>query len=178
WFRAADFPHNLRQVWDTHWGNLQQQGVPLLLGEFSARSVGNDYEGIWQRSLMSYLGERGIGAIYWAWNPDSADTDGMLQEDWTTINQPELDAMMGRQPSVSKSGSASPGLHQSGQVCHQPARPDAHIDGCTCRRTSGSESAASMTRSLAALTSGIGTDADIDRCRLHQCDRTLIPADG
>ena len=131
WFRAADFPHNLRQVWDTHWGNLQQQGVPLVLGEFSARSVGNDYEGIWQRSLMSYLGERGIGAIYWAWNPDSADTDGMLQGDWTTINQPELDAMMGRQPSVSKSGSASPGVHQSGQVCHQPARPDAHIDGCT-----------------------------------------------
>ena len=100
WFHAADFPHNLPQVWDAHWGNLQQQGIPLLLGEFSARSVGNDYEGIWQRSLMSYISERGIGAIYWAWNPDSSDTDGMLEADWTTINQRELDVIMGRQPSA------------------------------------------------------------------------------
>jgi len=98
WFDAADFPQNLPGIWDQHWGNLTQQGTPLLMGEFSGRSVGDDHEGVWQRSLMSYLNERGIGVIYWAWNPDSADTDGMLEADWTTINQRELDVVLGRPP--------------------------------------------------------------------------------
>jgi len=98
WFGARDFPQNLPQVWDEHWGNLTQQGTPLLIGEFSGRSVGADHEGIWQRTLMSYLSQRGIGAVYWAWNPDSADTDGMLEADWMTINQPELDVLLGHEP--------------------------------------------------------------------------------
>ena len=107
WFRAPDFPQNLPQVWDQHWGNLQQ-GTPLLIGEFSGRSVGSDHEGVWQRSLMSYLNQRGIGAIYWAWNPDSADTDGMLEADWTTINQRELDVVLGHQPLASAAAPAGP----------------------------------------------------------------------
>jgi len=111
WFGARNFPENLPQVWDQHWGNLAQQGTPLLIGEFSGHSVGPDVEGVWQRSLMSYLNQRGIGAVYWAWNPDSADTDGMLEVDWTTINQRELDVVLGREqaPAATPSGTPTPG---------------------------------------------------------------------
>ena len=108
WFDSSDFPRNLPQIWDQHWGHLIQQGTPLLMGEFSGRSVGDDHEGVWQRSLMSYLNERGIGAIYWAWNPDSEDTDGMLEADWRTINQRELDVVLGRQPLASAAQRARP----------------------------------------------------------------------
>ena len=112
WFGARDFPQNLPQVWDEHWGNLTQQGTPLLIGEFSGRSVGTDLEGVWQRTLMNYLSQRGIGAVYWAWNPDSADTDGMLEADWVTINQPELDVVLGHEPAPAvgnPAGTATPG---------------------------------------------------------------------
>ena len=111
WFGAADFPQNLPTVWDRHWGNLTQQGTPLLMGEFSGRSLGEDREGMWQRTLLSYLKDRGIGIVYWAWNPDSADTNGMLGTDWTTINQPELDLILGHQPPVSATGPPGPAGH-------------------------------------------------------------------
>jgi endoglucanase len=94
WFQARDFPRNLPQVWDEHWRHLVRNGTPVLIGEFSGRSVGDDYEGIWQRSLLTYLKKHGISYIYWAWNPDSTDTDGMLQSDWKTINQSELNVML------------------------------------------------------------------------------------
>jgi len=96
WFQAPDFPRNLPAIWYSHWQYLSESGTPLLIGEFSGRSVGNDLEGSWQRTLVNFLDERGIGYIYWAWNPDSTDTDGMLKADWKTINQRELDLLRAR----------------------------------------------------------------------------------
>jgi endoglucanase len=98
WFQALDFPQNLPQVWSQHWGNLAQLGTPLLIGEFGGGPIGDRGEDRWQRSLMSYLNERGIGSIYWAWNADSVDTDGMLEADWQTINRRQLNIVMGRRP--------------------------------------------------------------------------------
>ena len=106
WFHSSDFPRNLPQIWDRHWGDLVAQGTPVLVGEFSSRSVGQDYEGIWQRSLVSYLNEHGIGSIYWSWNPDSNDTGGMLEQDWTTLNRPELDLVMGSQAPPAHAGAS------------------------------------------------------------------------
>ena len=103
WFSAPNYPSNLPAVWDEHWGNLTRQGTPLLVGEFSGKSVGDDPEGKWQRALVSYLDKRGIGSIYWSWNPDSTDTDGMLQHDWHSINKRELDVVLGRMPAPSPS---------------------------------------------------------------------------
>lgn len=110
WFNAPDYPNNLPAVWNQHWGDLPSKGTPILVGEFSGKSVGDDPEGKWQRALVSYLDKRGIGLIYWAWNPDSTDTDGMLSKDWTTINKRELDAVLGRLPvpSASPKAGASP----------------------------------------------------------------------
>ena len=88
WFRAADFPNNLPGVWQQHWAYLQQDGIaPVLLGEFGGRSLGQDPAGVWQRSLVAFLHTQGISYTYWAWNPDSGDTGGVLQNDWTTVNQ-------------------------------------------------------------------------------------------
>jgi len=91
WFHAADFPQNLSSLWYAHWAYLKLTGIaPVLLGEFGGHSVGNDAEGIWQRTLVSYLQSNGFDYTYWCWNPNSADTGGVLQDDWTTLDQAKL----------------------------------------------------------------------------------------
>ena len=30
---------------------------------------------------------------WWSWNPNSGDTGGILQDDWTTVNQAQLAAL-------------------------------------------------------------------------------------
>jgi endoglucanase len=91
WFQAPNFPRNLPGVWQQHWAYLQLEGIaPVLLGEFGGRSVGRDPAGVWQRSLVAFLHTYGISYTYWAWNPDSGDTGGILKDDWTTVNQGKL----------------------------------------------------------------------------------------
>ena len=61
-----------------------------MIGEFGGRSVGNDAEGIWQRRLVSYLQSNGFDYTYWCWNPNSGDTGGVLEDNWTTLNPAKL----------------------------------------------------------------------------------------
>lgn len=91
WFMAPNFPNNLTQVWAKHWAFVQQDGIaPLLLGEFGGRSVGQDAEGTWQRTLVQFLKDNNISYTYWCWNPDSGDTGGVLNNDWTTIDAAKM----------------------------------------------------------------------------------------
>ncbi len=97
WLQApnpSDLAHTLPAVWEKHWAYLQQDGTaPVLLGEFGGNSVGQDAEGVWQRTLVSFLKTNGISYAYWSWNPDSTDTGGILQNDWRTVNQSKLDVL-------------------------------------------------------------------------------------
>jgi len=88
WFDARDFPQNLVRLWDEHWGYINRLGIaPVLVGEFGGRSVGTDTEGIWQRTLVSYLRANGLHYTYWTLNPDSGDTGGLLLDDWSAVDQ-------------------------------------------------------------------------------------------
>lgn len=90
WFHAANFPQNLISIWQQHWAYLQLSGeAPVLVGEFGASSV-SQTEGTWLRNLMSFLKAHGFSYTYWAWNPDSSDTGGLLLPDWTTLDQQKL----------------------------------------------------------------------------------------
>ena len=55
--------------------------------------MGQDTEGVWQRTLVAFMHTHGMSYAYWAWNADSSDTGGILQNDWTTINQSKLDVL-------------------------------------------------------------------------------------
>jgi endoglucanase len=91
WFSAPTFPNNLPDVWQTHWAYLRQDGIaPVWLGEFGGRSMGTDPEGVWQRRLVAFLKQQGISYAYWAWNPNSGDTGGILEPDWQTVDQTKL----------------------------------------------------------------------------------------
>ncbi|HEX5414966.1 MAG TPA: glycoside hydrolase family 5 protein, partial [Chloroflexota bacterium] len=91
WFSDAKFPKNLPTFWDFHWGYLHNQGIaPVLVGEFGGDSVGTDMEGQWQRTLVDYLKSSNMHYTYWAFNANSADTGGLLEPDWKTVNQDKL----------------------------------------------------------------------------------------
>lgn len=87
WFSEPEFPDNLTQIWDRHWGYLSHEGIaPVIVGEFGGRSVGDDSEGIWQRALVSYLREHNLSYFYWTLNPNSGDTGGLLLDDWQSVD--------------------------------------------------------------------------------------------
>ncbi|HZU70636.1 MAG TPA: glycoside hydrolase family 5 protein [Ktedonobacteraceae bacterium] len=97
WFRVskpADLAYTLPPIWKKYWAYLQQDGTaPLLMGEFGGPSMGQDIEGMWQRTLVSFLKKNNISYTYWAWNADSGDTGGILNNDWTTINQSKVNVL-------------------------------------------------------------------------------------
>ena len=76
--------------------------------------MGQDAEGVWQRTLVTFLKTNHISYTYWAWNPNSGDTGGILNNDWTTINQSKVDVLSAYQwPMLDKQQSGS----HSGNPC-------------------------------------------------------------
>jgi aryl-phospho-beta-D-glucosidase BglC (GH1 family) len=93
YFNEPDYPDNLPGIWDAHWGFIVKEGIaPLMLGEFGTLlTTTKDQQ--WFTSIIAYLGNgvTGISWTYWALNPDSVDTGGILQNDWATVNQQKQD---------------------------------------------------------------------------------------
>jgi endoglucanase len=88
WFSAPDYPANLPALWDATWGNLATT-APVLVGEFGTK-LATEIDRAWLDSLTRYLGARGMSFTYWAFNPDSGDTGGIVADDWTTVNTDKL----------------------------------------------------------------------------------------
>jgi len=89
WFHASNYPDNLPVLWDSYWGYIYKQGIaPVLVGEFGT-TLQTNKDKQWLASLVNYLGTGagGINWTYWGWGPDSVDTGGILNSDWTTVNQ-------------------------------------------------------------------------------------------
>jgi endoglucanase len=89
WFSDPAFPANLPALWDHFFGYLQKQNIaPVLLGEFGT-TLADPRDKVWLQELMKYTGTgpAGMSFTYWSWNPNSGDTGGILNDDWTTVNQ-------------------------------------------------------------------------------------------
>jgi len=99
WFKVSNpavLAHTLPAIWQKHWAYLHQNGTaPVFVGEFGWRSMGQDAEGVWQRTLMTFLHMHGMSYAYWAWNADSGDTGGILQDNWKTVNQSKVCWLLG-----------------------------------------------------------------------------------
>jgi endoglucanase len=78
-------------LWDTHWGYLQQQDLaPVLVGEFGGKEVNRGKEGRWIHTLMAYIRAHGLSYTFWCLNPNSGDTGGLLENNWTTVNPAKM----------------------------------------------------------------------------------------
>lgn len=61
------------------------------MGEFGAKNVGLDTtEGKWIRQFADYLGKHNTSWTFWAWNPNSGDSGGVLNDDWTTVHADKM----------------------------------------------------------------------------------------
>ena len=92
WFSQPDMATTLANRWTTGFGYIRDSGTaPILVGEFGAKNVGTDtVEGRWIRQFADYMGQKGISWTFWAWNPNSGDTGGVLQDDWRTVNPAKM----------------------------------------------------------------------------------------
>ena len=85
YFQSGEFPNNMAQVWDSHFGYLKDKNYAIAVGEFGGRLEGKDEQ--WQKAFVAYLKNRGIDHFfYWSLNPNSGDTGGILK----MIGQPPM----------------------------------------------------------------------------------------
>jgi aryl-phospho-beta-D-glucosidase BglC (GH1 family) len=95
WFSDATFPANLPAVWTQHFDFIMQQGIGhLLLGEFGIKDLTADSgkSGQWFNTLLKTVAST-YSWTFWCWNPNSGDTEGILQTDWLNVQQWKVDAL-------------------------------------------------------------------------------------
>lgn len=102
----SNWPNNLYQVWVDHWSFIYYENIaPVWIGEFGGffgvdgsgdnTKPHGSYEGQWVTELGKHVNGSidgvspnsgsGMSFAYWAINPNSGDTGGLLQDDWITI---------------------------------------------------------------------------------------------
>ena len=78
-----DYPANLPAVWRRHFlGPARAAQGTLVVGEWGGVYRGDDEA--WQDAFKAFLLEERLSSFYWALNPNSGDTGGVLLDDWVT----------------------------------------------------------------------------------------------
>ena len=92
WFADDNMSTTLAHRWHAGFGYIvNSHTAPVLVGEFGAKDVStSSVEGRWFRQFADYLSDNSISWTYWAWNPNSGDTGGILKDDWTTVHADKL----------------------------------------------------------------------------------------
>ena len=96
YFSDPSFPANMPVIWDQDFGSLHAKGYAIAIGETGGKygHGGQSNDKIFQNALFSYLVSRKIAHVfYWSWNPNSGDTGGILQDDWTSVWQDKVDLL-------------------------------------------------------------------------------------
>lgn len=119
WFQATDFGPALPAKFRQMWGYIYENNVaPVYIGEFGTK-LQDPKDTVWFEAITSYIsgdldnngtvdipaGAEDMSWTYWAWNPNSGDTGGILADDWSTINQNKMDYLTPIE--FSSAGSAS-----------------------------------------------------------------------
>jgi endoglucanase len=95
YFSDSSYPANMPGIWDTLFGHLIGQGFTVVPGEFGGHyttsSTPAQNDKLWQDSYVTYLINKGMkNNFYWAVNPNSGDTGGVLLDDWLTWDNGKL----------------------------------------------------------------------------------------
>ena len=86
------FPRSCRAVWERHFGYVRDLTKrPMIIGETGGHFRGRDHE--WQQEMVRWSIEKGFGLIYFALNPNTHETGGILLDDWTTPDEKKLELL-------------------------------------------------------------------------------------
>tara|TARA_B110001452_G_scaffold85805_1_gene70125 strand:+ start:470 stop:3088 length:2619 start_codon:yes stop_codon:yes gene_type:complete len=89
YMRDDEFPYSCRDVWERHFGYVPDfTRRPMVIGEMGGNYRGRDRQ--WQQEFIRYAIEKGFGLLYFALNPNTHDTGGILLDDWTTPDKEKL----------------------------------------------------------------------------------------
>lgn len=74
----------LTHNWDYDFGFLRKLGFPVVVGEWGGiTSLDSD----WMKSLVQYLKANNMtNQFFWSLGPNSGDVQGILLDDWTTVD--------------------------------------------------------------------------------------------
>ena len=90
YFSDKNFPQNLLHRWQIGFHYISSQNrAPIFVGEFGGRLVNNEKETIWFNKFVKYIHEKNLSFAFWSWNPNSADTGGILLDDWQNVDLPK-----------------------------------------------------------------------------------------
>ncbi len=95
WFESAEFPGNLPGIWNDYFGFLMNEGLGhVFIGEFGMKDPDafGGKSAVWFQSFLDYMGAD-YSWTFWCWNPNSGDTEGILEYDWLTPKQWKLEAL-------------------------------------------------------------------------------------
>jgi len=90
YFKDPNFPNNLPPIWDAHFGFVANTtGSAIVVGEWGGL-LGGATE-VWLNAFVDWLiKNKATNQFFWCLNPNSADTGGLLEEDWMTPVVPKL----------------------------------------------------------------------------------------
>lgn len=103
WFEGDDWDRASleAEVWDPSWLYLwKQETAPLLVGEWGGFLDGGKNEK-WMRALRDMMVDYRISHTFWCLNPNSGDTGGLLNHDWSTWDEAKYDLL---EPALWKEG--------------------------------------------------------------------------
>ncbi len=104
WFSDPNYPANEPTIFSQKWGYLYEQDIaPLWIGEWGTKLT-DPKDVQWAQAITSYLhgdtsqlkvadGEMGPSWSWWAWNPNSGDTGGILKDDWLSVNLNKIELL-------------------------------------------------------------------------------------
>lgn len=108
YFSDANFPNNMPEIWDAHFGFAAGLNYAIAFGEFGGKyGKGEPKDKIWQDKFVSYMIEKRMtNFFYWSWNPNSGDTGGVLLDDWKTLDAAKV-TLLTRLITANKGGSSA-----------------------------------------------------------------------
>jgi aryl-phospho-beta-D-glucosidase BglC (GH1 family) len=88
WFKTTFNETTLyNDCWRPNWYYIVEAGTaPVLIGEWGGK-LANANNKAWFTALASFLSTKNIHHTFWSFNPNSADTGGLVLDDWRTVDE-------------------------------------------------------------------------------------------
>ncbi|HVR84564.1 MAG TPA: cellulase family glycosylhydrolase, partial [Planctomycetota bacterium] len=115
WYHATNFPANLEaDDWNKFWEFIMTQNLaPIWVGEWGSKDDPTEpYYSLdhpWLLAFHDFIKAKQLSWTWWTWSPLSADTGGILNADFTTVNTAKMSLLQDvLYPAFAATGSGTP----------------------------------------------------------------------
>lgn len=88
WFKKTfDIDTLYNDTWYPNWYYIVDKGIaPVLIGEWGGK-LANATNKKWFGCIAEFIAKKQLNHTFWSFNPNSADTGGLMLEDWKTVDE-------------------------------------------------------------------------------------------